>query len=142
MLLKFKPINIQYKCNLIKWVIKKNWLIYEVYPSLLYFLESFSFLAHRSRRLKWVFLIEIYPLSYHIIRYHVNLTRKYNTKLSNNKKINIPGARFKSNGALLFKNILFHKHWASFIQTWHKSSLAERNASFLKWRGMPFSKGR
>ena len=38
--------------------------------------------------------------------------------------------------------LLLKNRWANFNQTWHKSSLGEGDSKLLKWRGLPFSKGR
>ena len=43
---------------------------------------------------------------------------------------------------LLHFRLLLQNRWANFNQTWHKSSLGGGDSKLLKWRGLPFSKGR
>jgi hypothetical protein len=73
---------------------------------------TLSFLAHLSWKLKWAILIA-----------------------------RCPSVR-PSVCKLLHFRLLLQNHWANFNQTWHKSSLGGGDYKLLKWRGLPFSKGR
>ena len=39
-------------------------------------------------------------------------------------------------------HLFLQNHWTNFNQTWHKASLDEGDLSLIKWRALPFSKGR
>ena len=79
-----------------------------------------AFLAHLNRRLKWAFLMKICPLSVVVIVVVFVF-------------IVVNFSHF---------DLLLQNQWASFNQTWHKSSLCEGDSSLFKWRATPFSKWR
>ena len=74
---------------------------------------SLSFLAHLSRRSKFVrcpvvVVVVVVAVVVNFLRFH----------------------------------LLLQNHWANFSQSWHKSYLGKGNLKLFKWRALLFSKGR